>query len=300
MARPTKQGIDYFPLDVRLDDDDKLSMIIGDFGFKGELIFIKLLSWIYGNQGYYTDWTDQEQLKFAKRVAYVGGSSVNLINEVVAGCVKWGLFDKSVFDSFHILTSRRIQTTWIEATRKRKGRVINPKIWIIGVNDGVKPEETQKNPEETQQSKVKKSKVNDYVVTSPPIDGFRMIENQKERVLKDQNFTAQINRLGVPVELIPKWLDAFNRHLTFAGDTLKQERDYRLHFSRWLPKIPNYQAMNPDEYKPAGQPLAGSTPGRKVILEYFMGGEVEWPEDQYLQYCKNPAASGYTFLRYAD
>ena len=44
MAAPTKQGIDYFPLDADLDQDDKLQMIIGEFGIKGEIIFIKLLS----------------------------------------------------------------------------------------------------------------------------------------------------------------------------------------------------------------------------------------------------------------
>ena len=157
MARPTKQGIEYFPLDVDLDSDDKLSMIIGEFGIKGELIYTKLLGWIYKHNGYYSNWDEMEQLKFAKRVAYIGNPSVSLINEIVARCIKWGLFDQSVFVSLQILTSRRIQMTWLDATRKRKERQIDQKIWISEVNAGLRAEETSKKPEEI--NKVKESKV---------------------------------------------------------------------------------------------------------------------------------------------
>lgn len=170
MARPNKQGIDYFPLDVDLDCDDKLSMIIGEFGYKGEVIFLKLLGWIYKHDGYYTEWNEMEQLKFAKRVAYIGNPSVSLINEIVARCIKWGLFEQSVFDSLHILTSVRIQLTWTDATRKRKERQINPKIWLIGVNDGLKAEETQKKAAITnkrKESKVKEKSKSHSGATAP-------------------------------------------------------------------------------------------------------------------------------------
>jgi hypothetical protein len=168
MARPTKEGLSYFPLDVDLDQDDKLAMIIGEFGEKGELLFIKLCAWIYKHGGYNIHWDEKEQLKFAKRVAYIGGSSANLCNEVVARCIKWGIFNESVFKSFQILTSPRIQTTWLDATRKRKERSVDPKIWLLPAETTkdlknfsfwrIKPEETGKKAEETPQSKVKESK----------------------------------------------------------------------------------------------------------------------------------------------
>lgn len=40
-----------------------------------------------------------------------------------------------------------------------------------------------------------------------------------------------------------------------------------------------------------------TTSNRKVIVEHN-GGEVVWTEQQYEQYRNNPAASGYTFIRY--
>lgn len=48
---------------------------------------------------------------------------------------------------------------------------------------------------------------------------------------------------------------------------------------------------------PISQAQANMPAGRKVIVEHN-GGEVTWTEQQYQQYCNNPAASGYTFIRY--
>ena len=43
MARPNKIGLDYFPLDVDIFEDEKISAISGEFGIKGEITVIKLL-----------------------------------------------------------------------------------------------------------------------------------------------------------------------------------------------------------------------------------------------------------------
>lgn len=37
--------------------------------------------------------------------------------------------------------------------------------------------------------------------------------------------------------------------------------------------------------------------GRSVIMD-FMGSQVTWTEEEYQQYCNNPAASGYSFVKY--
>lgn len=168
MAAPIKQGIDYYPLDVDLDMDEKLGMIVGEYGYKGELLYIKMLAYLYKNNGYYFVWQEDEQLKFLRRYNYCG-FAMGFIKEVVPRFVKWDLFDKAVFDTFQILTSVRIQKTWLEATRKRSGRDINQNYWLLKkgsekVNSAAGPEETQKKAEETdkeKESKVNQSKVNE-------------------------------------------------------------------------------------------------------------------------------------------
>lgn len=173
MARPKKQGLDYFPMIVDFDQDPKLAMVIGQFGYKAEFITYKMLGYLYKNYGFYLPWNEEEQLMFAKRVSY-GGSSVNLINEVVVALVRWGFFDEVRFNSSRILTSIDIQQTWMEATRKRKERDIDPAIWLLNEsgaaaetklipevtsNGQLFPAETKLIPEVIPQSKVKESKV---------------------------------------------------------------------------------------------------------------------------------------------
>jgi len=157
MAAPIKQGIDYFPLDTDLDQDDKLGMIIGEYGEKGERLWIKMLAWTYKNEGYYFEWREDVQLRFLRRYNYCG-FSMSFIQEVVPRFIRWGLFDKTVFDAFQILTSERIQKTWLDATRKRIGRQINQKFWLNGVNDASEAEETKEKASFTDKRKEKKGK----------------------------------------------------------------------------------------------------------------------------------------------
>ncbi len=57
MARPQKNGLDYFPLNVDIFEDEKIEAIAGEFGIKGELLVIKLLCAVY-RKGYYVVWND--------------------------------------------------------------------------------------------------------------------------------------------------------------------------------------------------------------------------------------------------
>ncbi len=203
MARPTRQGIDYFPYDVDLDQDDKLGMIVGEFKIKGETLYIKLCAWIYKTNGYYTEWNEDVQLKFLRRYDYCG-FSVSFLNEVVPRLIKWELFDKTVFDSFHILTSARIQATWLDATRKRKDCVIDEKFLVSAVSSGNPAEETPKKSEETPQSKVKeiKEKKNSSTgengdAVSPPKKSLE--DKQKEMLIRQQEFGNSL------VEFIPQY-----------------------------------------------------------------------------------------------
>ena len=112
MARPRKEGLDYFPLDVDFFNDEKITAIAGEFGLKGEITAIKLLCAIYRN-GYFTVWN--ELLKF-KLLKDLPGVSADLFESIVNRLVLWGFFDKALFDSASILTSKSMQRTWVKLT----------------------------------------------------------------------------------------------------------------------------------------------------------------------------------------
>lgn len=105
MARPYKTGIDYFPLDVDFFVDDKMIAIAGEFGIKGEVAVIHLLCAIYRN-GYYVEWNDRLRSKLDRELP---GVSVDLLCMIVDRLVRWEFFDKSLFYSSSILTSKGIQ-----------------------------------------------------------------------------------------------------------------------------------------------------------------------------------------------
>lgn len=160
MARPIKEGLDYFPLDVDFHSDEKIEIITGEFGVKGEAIAIRLLCAIY-RQGYYIKWSEALKYKLAKQT----GLSANLIQEVLTRLVKWDFFNEALFNSSDVLTSRGIQKRYKQITKKRKAEAGN--YWILDFPEfpQQKPAETIVNSEKTPvnsqksaQSKVKESK----------------------------------------------------------------------------------------------------------------------------------------------
>ena len=164
MARPQKNGLDYFPLDVDMDQDDKIALIEAQHGVVGFAIVIKLLMKIYKNS-YFYEWTEKEQLLFSKRI----NVDINSINVVINDCIKWGLFDRNLLESKKILTSKGIQSRYLEAVGRRtkveikkeyllldeKAVNVYKNLIIVDINYDNEEVSDDINP----QSKVKKSKV---------------------------------------------------------------------------------------------------------------------------------------------
>ena len=84
---------------------------------KGIVITIRLLTLIY-RQGYYITWNDDEAFLLAKSVG--DNVTASLVSDVVQELVKRGFFNKELFNSFKILTSRGIQERYLEACKRRK------------------------------------------------------------------------------------------------------------------------------------------------------------------------------------
>ena len=115
MARPRKQGLDYFPFDVDFFQDEKIVAIGGQFGLKGELAAIKLLCAVYRN-GYFAVWSEMLQAKLLRELP---GVSPGLLGQIVSCLVKWGFFNEALFNSANVLTSAGIQRRYFEVARKR-------------------------------------------------------------------------------------------------------------------------------------------------------------------------------------
>ncbi|RXE84011.1 Lin1244/Lin1753 domain-containing protein [Lactiplantibacillus plantarum] len=159
MARPVKEGLDYFPLDVDFAVNDKTEAIMGEFGPKGVLFMIYLLSAVYQN-GYYLQWNKLKQMQLANRIE---GVSPELANQIVNRLIAYGTFSEELFNSAKVLTSQRIQETYEDATKRRKSQKPT-KYWInVDINKDTSVVNVDINPQsKVNKSKANKSKVNNY------------------------------------------------------------------------------------------------------------------------------------------
>ena len=188
LARPTKTGLEYFPLDVNFLYDIKVRKIIKPLGPEAIGVLVYLLAEIYKDNGYYISWNDD----ICFLMSDLTGIDEELIKDVVSKALEVDFFNKDKYKKYNILTSKGIQNRYISATEKRKNTNINDDYIIkseqISTNEhtqnnsntkvnseetGVNVTETKVNSEETgvnvtesTQSKVKESKVKDNIYTA--------------------------------------------------------------------------------------------------------------------------------------
>lgn len=140
MARPRKTGLDYFPFDVDFFEDDKLSAISVQYGIKGEIAAVKLLCAIYRN-GYFIEWKESVCIKLLRELP---GISASLLDQIVRGLVKWGFFDKALFDTAGILTSRGIQRRYFSISRRNRRSGQGGELPYLLADDGTSEKDTDK------------------------------------------------------------------------------------------------------------------------------------------------------------
>lgn len=157
MARPLKQGLDYFPLDVGFLQDMKVRRIIKSCGASAISVLIWLLGSCYRDEGYYIWWT--EDLPFI--VADEIGVTEGCVQEVVKRALQVGFFDAGMKEKHGILTSAGIQKRFLEVTSRRKAAFLRRDFALISVNvdnNSINVCNNSINVYGNEQSKVKKRK----------------------------------------------------------------------------------------------------------------------------------------------
>lgn len=150
-GRPTKQGIDYFPMDVGFFTDVKIRKISRACGSQSTSILICLLCNIYKDEGYYILW--DKDLPFV--IADTVGVSEGAVKEVLIKSLQVGFFDQELYEKYKILTSSGIQKRFLLATYQRKGTTIIPEYLINCANNSINCTINSINHSDNEQSKSK-------------------------------------------------------------------------------------------------------------------------------------------------
>lgn len=190
MARPIKNGLDYFSFDIDFFADEKIRSIGAKFGNAGLIILIRVLCKIYRN-GYFTKWNSDEIKIFAKYEAYV---TEKKLNEIIGAALKCGFFSNDLFEKYSILSSNGIQKRYFTACKKRTQLYVKNQYLLVnpnyyGIPLDVYSEKTEVNSDKTNQRKGKEIKVNESESNINSLNDFYesellAIENENSNAAK--------------------------------------------------------------------------------------------------------------------
>lgn len=158
MARPIKQGLDYYPLDVGFLQDVKIRRIMRACGIQSIPVLISLLANIYRNDGYFLRWSPDMSFLIADEL----GVSEGAVTATVDKAVQVDFFNANMYECYGVLTSEGIQSRFFEAASRRREVRYDARFLLIKVNvykNLVNVDNNPVNVDDNPQSKVKESKV---------------------------------------------------------------------------------------------------------------------------------------------
>jgi dnaD domain protein len=171
MARPRKDGLDYFPLDVNFLSDLKIKKIIRAYGTQAVAVVMSVLTTIYRDNGYFATYDDDLIFIIADELKLEDGYVKNVIEKLI----EVDFLSKEQKEKNNILTSIGIQERYLKACERRVKTTLNATYSLL--NDSStelpqtestpegsfckqKPRSTGVNDSKSTQSKVNKNKVN--------------------------------------------------------------------------------------------------------------------------------------------
>jgi hypothetical protein len=127
LSRSIKKGIDYFSLDVGLFSDRKVRRLMRSCGAAAVSVLVKVWCGAYDENGYFICADDDLYFDISAEL----GLSEDFVREAVQKSIEASLFDSALFERFGILTSRRMQRNYLDATKRRGNAQINSEYLLI-------------------------------------------------------------------------------------------------------------------------------------------------------------------------
>ena len=129
MARISKPGLDYFPLEVNFLQDRKVRRISCRHHAAGIAALTSLLCLIYKEKGYYISWNKDTLFDIAQEAC----CEEEEMQAIIDDCLAVGLFDNLIYKEYGVLTSQAIQEQYhkIITDSRRKYKLPLEHFWLI-------------------------------------------------------------------------------------------------------------------------------------------------------------------------
>ena len=199
MARPQKDGLDYFPFDVDFMKDTKVRRIARTFGCTGTMAIVMLFTDIYRTRGYYMNWDEDTCFDLSETLQ----CEPELAAKIVDACVLAKIFNVDLFQDKAVLTSAAIQLRYLKINQDcKRQRTINPEFSLIEL-----PQEAPQPPAEKPKRKRRKRGASDELPPNAPSEAVtsegmpqRKQEDTRGNQNKGENSTANQNELKQTTE----------------------------------------------------------------------------------------------------
>ena len=205
MARPKKNGLSYFPLDVDFLEDNKIKILKARYGPDGIMLYVYLLCEIY-KQGYYIQLDDDFEYIISEDLKMDQAKVKQVLNFLLSR----SLFDNTLFQSDKVLTSAGIQRRFQLAVkeRARKTPIEVGRFWLLRKEDtepfiqctlftgfsGKNSSVSGNNSQDSGKNDIKKSKVNKSIyIPAQPSDSF---QNQELEAAFQLYLSGRIAKYG--------------------------------------------------------------------------------------------------------
>lgn len=253
-----KEGLDYYTHFIGMTNDDKLSDLRMEYGSVAIDVWLTLLDLIYGDKGYYIEYKDEKTKNRVvwKILGIVRGKyppTPETVMAIIEDLVACELFSGDLFKS-GILSSKRIQEQFYQATVERKAVEINLDYWlldiekmkklssrsnilrsfdnrpIIGGNQPIIGENRTILPQsKVKKSKVKESKVEYNKADKPPKHKYG---DYKHVLLTDEQYNKLVSDYGEST--ITEYIKKVDDWIQLKGKT--PYKDFNLAIRNWLNK----------------------------------------------------------------
>lgn len=225
MARPVKDGLDYFPKNTEFYHDPKIRALIGRFGSDGAVLYDYILCEAYGRKGYYIE-IDDFFVDIIAADLKMSPEKIGLILDYLLN--KSMLLDGTLFKAVKVLTSHGIQARYQEAVRGRaqkRGISVDGKLWLLEEaetegfiqvrqvdnysenNNSKSQNNTGFSLEESPKEKKEKEKKEKHAAPSGAEEDFQKFWSAYPKKVGKQAAAKAFKKVDVPLDVLMTALD---------------------------------------------------------------------------------------------
>lgn len=237
MGRNVKKGLDYFPFDLDFYQDIRIRKLIKYQGGGAVAIYNLLLCFIY-KDGYYTKWDTELPFIISEQT----GFEEPYICKVIDYCLSIGLFDKSLYESDEVLTSKGIQERYKRICELSRRTYVVSEHSLISLEPKAKVKPQKKGKADAGKPQPL-PRYEPYTLT---------LEEEIEMLKNDECWLDGLQVLhSMETAQLRNSLDDFRIQCVADGrDRHQSIEDAKRHFNSWLRIVSNLNKKNDDKNRP--------------------------------------------------